>query len=66
MNGWDIGGDGNTIGLRNNEQKIKFDIKIRTKEGNIFAMYVNREFPGQEIATAGADFKMKVNINKAH
>ena len=41
MNGWDIGGDGNKIWLRKNEQKIKFDIKIKTREVIISAMYIN-------------------------
>ena len=41
MHGWDLGGDGNAIWLRTNEQKIKFDINIKTKEGTIFAIYVN-------------------------
>ena len=66
MNGWDLGGDGNSIWLINNKQKNKFDIKIKTKEGIIFAIYVNQEFPTQEVAAAGADFGIKVIMNKAH
>ena len=42
MNGWDFVGYINSIWLRKNEQTIKSDIKIKTKEGIIFAMYVNR------------------------
>ena len=41
MNGWDLGGYGNKIWLRKNEQKIKFDIKIKTREVIISAMYIN-------------------------
>ena len=41
MNGWDLGGDRNAIWLRNIERTVKFDIKIKTKEGIIFAMYTN-------------------------
>ena len=66
MHGWDPGGDGIAIRLRKNEQTIKFDINIKTKEGIIFAIYVNQEFPTQEVAAAGGDFGMKVIINKAH
>ena len=63
MNWWDLGGYGNSIWIRKNE-KNNFDIKIKAKGGIIFAMYVNREFTTQEVAAAGADFRMKVNINK--
>ena len=42
MNGWDFVGYINSIWIRKNEQTIKSDIKIKTKEGIIFAMYVNR------------------------
>ena len=41
LDGWDIGGDRNAIWLRNIERTVKFDIKIKTKEGIIFAMYTN-------------------------
>ena len=66
MNGWDLGGDGNIIWLRNNKQSIKFDININTKEGIIFAMYINWELATQEVVAAGADCRIKVNINKAY
>ena len=66
MIGWYLGGDGNSIRLRNKEQKIKYDINIKTKEGILFAAYVNHELPTQEISAVGADCSMKVNINKAH
>ena len=66
MNGWDLGGDGNEIWLRKNDQTINFDIKIKTKEGVIFAMYINWELPTQEFYATGADYRMKVNTNKAH
>ena len=48
------------------KQTIKFYIKIKTKEGTIFDMYVNREFPTQEVAAACADCRMKVNTNNVH
>ena len=41
LNGWDLGGDGDEISLRNSKQKIKFDININTKDGIMFAAYVN-------------------------
>ena len=66
MNGWDLGDYGNEIRLRKNKQTIKFNINIKTKEGIIFAIYVNQEFPTQEVAAAGADFGIKVIMNKAH
>ena len=65
-NEWDIGGYGNEIWLRKNDQKINFEIQIKTKEGVIFAMYINRELPTHEVYSTGADYRMKVNINKAH
>ena len=55
MNGWDIVGDGEAIQLRNNRQTIKFDIKIKIKEVIIFTVYVNRDFPTQEVAVAVSD-----------
>ena len=66
MNGWDLGGDRNAIWLRNIERTVKFDIKIKTKEGIIFAMYTNWYFPTQEVSATGADYRMKVKINKAN
>ena len=39
FNWWDLGRDGNSIWIRKNKQAIKFDINIKTKEGNIFAVY---------------------------
>ena len=47
INGWYIGGDGKEICQRKNEQTIKFDINIKTKEGIIFSVYVNRELTTQ-------------------
>ena len=66
ISGWDIGGDGNKIWLRKNGQTIKFDININTKGVIIFAIYINQEFSTQEISAMGADYRMKVSINKAH
>ena len=66
MNGWNIGGDGNKICLRNNKKTIKFSINTNTKEGIIFDMYVNRELPAQEVSAVGADFRIKVSINKVN
>ena len=42
LDGWDIGGDRNAIWLRKNKQTIKFNFKINTKEGIIFAVYANQ------------------------
>ena len=66
MNGWDLGGNRNAIWLKNNEHTINFDMNIKTKVGTIFAIYVNQQFPTQEVSDAGADFGMKVAINKAN
>ena len=44
LNRWYIGGYRDATLLRKNEQTINFYIKIKTKEGIIFATYVNREF----------------------
>ena len=66
MNGWDLGENRKEIWLINNGQTIKFDTKIKTKEGITFAMYVNRELPTQEVTDTCADCRMKFNINKAH
>ena len=41
MNGWDLGGDGNEILIRNKEQIINFDINNKTKEVIMFAVYVD-------------------------
>ena len=66
MNRWDLGGDGKSIWLRKNKQKIRFYININNKNGVIFAIYFNLEFPTQEFASASADCRMNVNIYKAH
>ena len=64
--GWDLGGERITIWLRNNEQTIKFDIKINTKKGIIFVSYVNQYFLTQEVATLGSNLRINVNTTKAH
>ena len=55
MNGWDIGEYRKATWLRKDRQTIKFDIKIKIKEVIIFAVYVNRYFPTQEVAVAVSD-----------
>ena len=66
MNRWDLGGDRKSTWLRNNKQTIRFYININNKDGVIFAIYFNLEFPTQEFASASADCRMNVNIYKAH
>eukprot|EP00957_Ditylum_brightwellii_P164082 12493277-Ditylum_brightwellii.AAC.1 len=38
--GWQLYGDDNSIWITKGEQRVKFDIKILTKEGIIFAAYI--------------------------
>ena len=42
MNGWELGGNKDALWLRKENQEIKFDIKIPTKEGCIFAVWIER------------------------
>eukprot|EP00957_Ditylum_brightwellii_P094654 7208416-Ditylum_brightwellii.AAC.1 len=45
---------------------MKFDIRIPTKEGIIFAAYI-KQFDPIELANASAEVPpKKVNVNKAH
>jgi len=62
--GWTLKGNQDSIVLEKNGTEIKFDIKIRTKEGVIYAMYLKRDHV--ELAGVGTDAVKKVNINSAH
>jgi hypothetical protein len=43
--GWKLGGDTNSIWLSKGNNKVVFDLKIKTKGGSIYAMYVHWEGP---------------------
>eukprot|EP00957_Ditylum_brightwellii_P160983 12256308-Ditylum_brightwellii.AAC.1 len=59
--------DDNSIWITKGEQKVKFDIKILTKEGIIFAAYIQKDI-GTEAASAGTeeDHELQLNVNKAN
>ena len=43
LQGWVLGGDKNNLWITKGRRTIRFDIKIETPQGCVFAMYVTRE-----------------------
>eukprot|EP00957_Ditylum_brightwellii_P212311 15367177-Ditylum_brightwellii.AAC.3 len=66
-NGWSLHGNKKKIWITKGQQKVVFDIWIPTKEGLIFAVYINMK---HNIKTANAGTEVQrdffLNINKAH
>jgi hypothetical protein len=62
--GWKLDGDEKSLWLSKGNNKVVFDLKIKTKEGYMFAMYMQRD--GMEVAAVQADTHRKINIEKAH
>eukprot|EP00957_Ditylum_brightwellii_P187359 14269855-Ditylum_brightwellii.AAC.1 len=65
-NRWLLHRDNDAVWLTKDGHTMRFDIRIETKEGIIFAAYMKR-VPTGEVANAGADAAvMRVNVNRAH
>jgi hypothetical protein len=75
--GWTLGGNADTIWLTKGDIKIKFDIKIPTPKGVMYAMYHQRNTeiaapmtttPNAAAATVGAIIPMpkRMSVKKAH
>jgi hypothetical protein len=62
--GWKLGGDDKSIWLSKGNNKVVFDLKIKTKEGCIFVMYLHRD--EAEVNAVQAAAHLKINIEKAH
>jgi hypothetical protein len=62
--GWKLGGDEKSLWLSKGDDRVVFDLNIRTKEGCIFAMYMHRD--GVEVVALQAETHRKINIEKAH
>jgi hypothetical protein len=62
--GWKLGGDVYSIWLSKENNKVAFDLKIMTKKGSIYAMYMHRE--GPEVNAIQAEADQKINVEKAH
>ncbi|KAL7577787.1 hypothetical protein ACA910_010543 [Epithemia clementina (nom. ined.)] len=55
LQGWQLGGDKNSIWLQQGRQKLTFDIKINTPEGCVFTMYVTRDKQENEMGNVVKD-----------
>lgn len=65
--GWTLGGDSEQIWLEKGEQKIPFNIKVKTPKGAIYAMYIKRKpANNNEITTMGTDKKNPIKVTEAH
>jgi hypothetical protein len=62
--GWKLGGDEKSMWLSKDDNQVVFDLKIRTKEGCIFAMYMQRD--SMEVAAVQTVTHRQINIQKAH
>jgi hypothetical protein len=60
--GWKLGGYEKSLWLSKGDNRVVFDLKIKTKEGCIFVMYMHRE--GVEVAAIQAETHRKINIEK--
>ena len=61
--GWKLNGDEDAIWVTKGEMTLKFDIKITTKKGMIFAAYIKQEVAA---ASVGENVKMNVDYKVAH
>jgi hypothetical protein len=59
ISGWKLGGDTNSIWLSKGNNNVVFDLKMKTKEGSKFAMYMHRE--GPEVNAIQAEAGQKTN-----
>ena len=50
LQGWDLGGNKESIWLKKGKDKILFDIKLITQKGIIFCIYFKRTLSGNEIS----------------
>jgi hypothetical protein len=65
--GWSLGGDTNAIWISKGNQKVTFDIKIKTPKGAIFAIYIKRKAAtSEEVATFGSDKHKPIKAKVAH
>ena len=65
--GWILGGDKNSLWISKGENKVVFDIKIKTPKGAIFATYFKRNVNnGNEVAAVMSDKKKKISADMAH
>jgi hypothetical protein len=62
--GWKLGGDEKSLWLSKGDNKVIFDLKIRTKERCIFAMYMQRD--SMEVAAVQTVTHRQINIEQAH
>ena len=63
--GWQLHGTKNYLKLVKGKTEIKFDIKIKTKEGCIFAVYIETDKCG-EMSNVQTDTGIRINPDKAH
>ena len=61
--GWQLHGDKHAIWITKGGNQVKFDIKIPTPKGCIFAMYLER---ATEVAGAAAEMQQRMSIEEAH
>ena len=59
--GWILGGNKDSIWLEKDGAKIKFDIRIETAEGVIFAIYIKRNTG--EVSNVSADKTTRMSVN---
>jgi hypothetical protein len=69
LDGWIMTGTDEHIELEKNGHKMKFDIKINTPEGAVFAIYLKKREEQSEIlnpSVTKTDKAKKISIKQAH
>ena len=68
LQGWMLGGDKNNLWITKGRRTIRFDIKIETPEGCVFAMYITRgkESEMGNVAAQGNNNKTTMTFRQAH
>lgn len=61
--GWTLGGNKDAITIKKGNHVVKFDIKISTEKGAVYAAYFKRD---TEIAGAAQMKPVKMNVSQAH
>ena len=68
LQGWVLGGDKDNLWTTKGRRTIHFDIKIKTPEGCVFAIYVTRgkESETVNVAAEGNNNKTTMTIQQVH
>ena len=66
VNGWKLHGDDKAIWIEKDGKVIRFDIKIQTSRGAVFAAFIQRELGSAGVAVDGSRPVVSISYDTAH